>query len=687
MMRSVLQSSEIWSQSGPDDALLSRAMMHKSAPGMSLNALLLFTLWIHLASCVQLPFILPTEKSPTEQLVAPEVEAYIHNVLSRHSSPGLAVAVVLKDPSTTTGFRHQLLSFGHAHTSPSPVPVTPDTLFAIASNSKLFLALSTGLLISNGSLNLEWTTKVASVIPEWKLMDPIASKEATLLDLLVHRTGMPRHDFAGAALDGGVPAMIANLRHLRPSAPFRSTFQYNNMMFETLSHLPMRLLNVSFESYVAQHIFQPAGMNSSTYSVEDAEARRYPPGYKFPGGMEGQAIPVFAQGHQYSSSDFYAEERGTLRPTVPYFVRPGEERIWAGAGGVLTSVRDMVPWLSTLLNGGVVPHTNKTLIPPAVLARLETGVSVSNGKAQFPELSPRVYGPAQWRYSYRGHEIIEHGGNNPGFKTQVARFPDLDGKISRFPNATGLGIAVFSNDAAGGVVHESVKWRIADALLGLEEIDWYSRYVKEEDEYYAKKRRAALPRPEKPQPPPQLIPSLQNYTFSHPAYGVLRPCYVPPGAPGLRTNISTSPQTLSHYTEMDHDRAAACDSFLQHPTTRLLLAHTPVQDIPTLVVPFRHTFATHLRLTHWSGPWFNVSVIWGNQGQQKAQGIAGGEDGDSDGILIGLDERFEVEWVAGRDGEEDGLAFRGGIWGMEGPDAKAPEGTGKEGAEIWFARV
>lgn len=55
-----------------------------------------------------------------------------------------------------------------------------------------------------------------------------------------------------------------------------------------------------------------------------------------------KAIPVLVHGHQYSLRDFYAKEFGTLRPTVPYFQCPGEE-VWAGAGGVLTSVRDMGP--------------------------------------------------------------------------------------------------------------------------------------------------------------------------------------------------------------------------------------------------------------------------------------------------------------------------------------------------------
>lgn len=142
------------------------------------------------------------------------------------------------------------------------------------------------------------------------------------------------------------------------------------------------------------------------------------------------------------------------------------------------------------------------------------------------------------------------------------------------------------------------------------------------------------------------------------------------------------------YQDVDSDdRAVACAAFLQHLTTRLLLAHTPVREVPTFVVPFRRTFATHLRLTHWSGPWFNVTVVWGNQGQEHKEGEQGGDGEQDQGVLIGLDERFEVEWVAGREREEDGLAFRGGIWGMEGSDAKSPEGVGKEGAEVWFARV
>ena len=122
------------------------------------------------------------------------------------------------------------------------------------------------------------------------------------------------------------------MRYLRPSAEFRETFQYNNLMYETLSYLPQVLLNQTYESYIAQHIFDPLNMTASTFSVSEAEAR---------GSL--------ADGFQRDMKDLINNINGTLTPIVPYFHRPGEEKIWAGAGGVLTSARDLVR-LSDLMN-------------------------------------------------------------------------------------------------------------------------------------------------------------------------------------------------------------------------------------------------------------------------------------------------------------------------------------------------
>lgn len=126
---------------------------------------------------------------------------------------------------------------------------------------------------------------------------------------------------------------ITTLPSLRPSASFRSTFQYNNMMYETLSLLPAVLLNQSFESYVAEHILMPLNMTKTTYSVAEAEEQKH---------LGSNNTHTFAHGFLRHMRDFYTNDIGVLRPTVPYFQRPGDERVWAGAGGILTSTKDLV---------------------------------------------------------------------------------------------------------------------------------------------------------------------------------------------------------------------------------------------------------------------------------------------------------------------------------------------------------
>lgn len=66
----------------------------------------------------------------------------------------------------------------------------PQTLFSIASNSKLFTAIAAGLMVANESTTrgsgarLKPTTKIKDVVPSWGLMDPVASDGTDLIDLL-----------------------------------------------------------------------------------------------------------------------------------------------------------------------------------------------------------------------------------------------------------------------------------------------------------------------------------------------------------------------------------------------------------------------------------------------------------------------------------------------------------------------
>lgn len=98
-------------------------------------------------------------------------------------------------------------------------------------------------------------------------------------------------------------------------------------MYESLSHLAVlhSPTNQSYESFVAEHIFDPLNMTSTTYSVKEAEDS----------GLLANSFVSHGRDLAYGNP-------GVLREVIPYILRPGTENIWAGAAGILSTARDLV---------------------------------------------------------------------------------------------------------------------------------------------------------------------------------------------------------------------------------------------------------------------------------------------------------------------------------------------------------
>ncbi|KAF5346705.1 hypothetical protein D9756_010345 [Leucocoprinus leucothites] len=304
---------------------------------------------------------------------------------------------------------------------------------------------------------------------------------------------------------------------------------------------------------------------------------------------------------------------GTKRATVPYFASLVEEGIWAGAVGALTSARDLATWVSMLLNEGKHPYTDEQVIPSHVVEHAATGVTVTEGKASYPELSLRVYRAGQWRYSYRSCKLVKHGGNNPGYKTQVTQIPNND-----------LAIVSLRNDANGGWLMESAKWRIIDDVLfnRQEPIDWSSSYGGIWANY-TRNAQVLTPRPSPLKSPSSLL------DFSH--NGHTNTQHMVLSNPALFSPPSSFPPPLVDSTNSTNTQNAR-----PYSTLPLRLYMSPIMD---------------------------SRIAIQTRDRQTPLRTDDGNDEDDGGMLIGLDEHFEVEWVVG---EEDGLAFKGGFWGMEG---------------------
>ncbi|KIY70088.1 beta-lactamase/transpeptidase-like protein [Cylindrobasidium torrendii FP15055 ss-10] len=364
-------------------------------------------------------------RATNDSLILPSIDEYIHEVLEASGSPGgLGVAVVSKSTDGTWSVETK----GYGNATSNGTSVDDNTVFAIGSNSKLFAALSVGLLATNESISL--SSKMSSILPGWGLMDEEASNHATLVDLLSHRTGLASHDLMYNTNDT-VPDIIARTKYLKPSASFRDIFQYTNVMYMLASYLPTAALGIPYAHYVKEHILDPLGLHATTFSTDVASSGH-----------------ILAQG-------FAAPGLGmTEQPALELWTGDvtGDGDLFSGPGGVLMNARDAAVWLQTLLLKGAHPRTGEQVIPAEIFDFVTNGVTVISTIG-----TPIVYGAGQYMYSYNGAAVVEHDGGVAGFRSLVSRMPDL-----------GVGVAVFSNDEVnGGDLMSLVRTRVYDTVLDI----------------------------------------------------------------------------------------------------------------------------------------------------------------------------------------------------------------------------
>src|SRR5262249_20090088 len=150
------------------------------------------------------------------------VDALVRDALKSWHVPGIAVAIV-RDGEV-------LYLKGHGvRDVTTKDPVTPDTLFSIASCTKAFTTTAMAILIDEGKM--AWDDPVRKHVPFFHLSDSLADKEIVLRDLVCHRTGLRGHDMLWFHSPWTQEEQVRKLALLPLDKPFRSAFQYQSTMF------------------------------------------------------------------------------------------------------------------------------------------------------------------------------------------------------------------------------------------------------------------------------------------------------------------------------------------------------------------------------------------------------------------------------------------------------------------------
>jgi len=476
--------------------------------------------------------VAPPAPAPAKPTLG-DIDSFIEAQLKEWKVPGLSIAVV-QDGKV-------ILSKGYGFRDiEKQLPVTPKTLFAIGSVTKSFTVTVLGTLAEEGKL--EWDKPVREFLPTFRLYDPVATEHMTVLDLVTHRSGLPRHDLLwyGASLTR--QEMFDRLKYLEPTKELREVWQYNNLMFMTAGILASAVSHVRWEDLVRKRIFEPLGMTTSNFSVNESQK------------VEDFSLP-------------YQE----LKEKVEMVPFKNIDEI-GPAGSINSNVEDMIKYVQMHMSKGKYGEKGeKKIIAEATATKMQTPqMVVPGGDGPFTEVMNLGYGMGLGIGAYRGHKVVSHGGGIDGFTSSLTFMPNDK-----------IGMMILTN-RSGTPLPGIISRNVYDRLLGLEPIDW-SKRIKNEQEKQKKaaeeqKKKSGTSRREGTKPSHDLKEYAGEY--ENPAYGVLK-IALDADALSLAYNGITLPLKHFHYDYFeigDNSREFLKDVKLQFFTT-------PKGDIGSFAIP------------------------------------------------------------------------------------------------------
>ena len=406
-------------------------------------------------------------------------DAYMEKVLKDWNAPGIGVGIVVNDKL--------VFAKGYGYRDyEKKLPITSKTLFPIASNTKLFTAVAAGFLVEEGKLT--WNEPIRKSVPSIEFYNAELNNTVTLRDMLSHRTGITRHDSIWYKSDYSEKELFDRLKYLEPKEPLRQMFLYNNMMYAGVGEAIYLQSGKPWADFVREKILKPLEMNSTVYTIADMLKQ---PDYGVP----------------------FTERRDTTEIyKIPYYE---ETNGLAAAGAIISNIDDLSHWLIALMNKGT--YGGKSVLPEKVLqATLEPSIALPNTAGEirgwWENLNP-AYGMGRQTSVYRGHPITYHGGDLPGFHSQISFMPN---------EHIGVIIFVIGNHLAP--LYNPISYNIYERLLGMDQTPWTDRQLnirlKNKQAGKEARSKAGAGRVANTQPSHPLADYVGEY--ENPAYGILK---------------------------------------------------------------------------------------------------------------------------------------------------------------------
>ena len=252
------------------------------------------------------PGHLPVDAGGLQAALDRDLAGALHSGLLASGAGGISIGI------STRGTR-RVLAYGAA---------APDSIFPIASVTKLFTALALADMIEEGIVRLD--EPVRGLIPDVGAIRASSGVEITLRDLATHTSGLPRLPVGFHPSDPGNPFADFDVQRLYQflsarglARPFDAGFHYSNAGFGLLGHALATRARVEYATLVHQRIAGPLAMSDTVIALTSDQQRRLMRGHD--------------EGH---------------RLVEPWDVGSGLE----GAGALKSTAPDLLTWLEANLH-------------------------------------------------------------------------------------------------------------------------------------------------------------------------------------------------------------------------------------------------------------------------------------------------------------------------------------------------
>jgi CubicO group peptidase (beta-lactamase class C family) len=348
--------------------------------------------------------------------VRDSLDSYIQQGIKDWNIPGLAIAIV-KDGKVVV-----MKGYG-VRDLETKQPVDENTLFMIASNSKLFTGTALAQLDYDKKLSLN--DKIIKYFPDYRLYDSCTTQLVTIKDMLGHHLGTKtfQGDFTWWNTDLSRDEIMRRMQLLKPGQAFRASYGYCNSCFLTAGQVIPKVTGKSWEVYVHDSILAPLGM-TRTLTLGSGMAK-----------MPDAATPY---------TNTFSRELQKL----PY----DDVDNLAPAGSIVSCVSDLTHWIMMQLDSG--RYNGKRILPWPVLQRTREANTLIGIRGSGPSHF-NAYGLGVFIKDYDGKILFEHTGGADGFVTNVCFLPEEK-----------LGITILTNND-NQPFFEILRYQIIQAYLNM----------------------------------------------------------------------------------------------------------------------------------------------------------------------------------------------------------------------------